>query len=244
MSKNITKGRIMMRIAICDSDIKCAQKTKNMIYDYANKRRLELLVEIYDSSEALLESENNYLLIILDYHINGLNGLETAKQLRRKNCRSTIMFLSEYTGFIFESFKVMPHSFLLKPLGKKCFFAVLDDFFLYNPLHRPLWVKSGDDVFCFETHDIFYLEADNKNCFIGLRNGKVRCKKTMARVYGNLPKTHFGKINRAYVVNFNYITGYNNECISLVNGKTLHISRNYYKSFKDEYKSFADPHVI
>ena len=64
----------MMRIAICDSDIKCAEKTKNMIYDYANKRRLELLVEIYDSSEALLESENNYLLIILDYHINGLNA--------------------------------------------------------------------------------------------------------------------------------------------------------------------------
>ena len=82
-----------------------------MIYDYANKRRLGLLVEIYDSSEALLQSENNYLLIILDYHINGLNGLETAKQLRRKNCRSTIMFLSEYTGFIFELFKVMPHSF-------------------------------------------------------------------------------------------------------------------------------------
>ena len=67
--KKIMKGRIMMRIAICDSDIKCAEKTKNMIYDYANKRRLELLVEIYDSSEALLESENNYLLQDKKYHV-------------------------------------------------------------------------------------------------------------------------------------------------------------------------------
>ena len=59
-----------MRIAICDKDKGCAEKTKKMIYDYANERRLDLLVEIYDSSEALLRSVNDYLLIILDYHIN------------------------------------------------------------------------------------------------------------------------------------------------------------------------------
>ena len=83
-----------MRIAICDKDKGCAEKTKKMIYDYANERRLDLLVEIYDSSEALLRSVNDYLLIILDYHINGLNGLETAKHLRANNCSSTIIFLS------------------------------------------------------------------------------------------------------------------------------------------------------
>ena len=53
-----------MRIAICDKDKGCAEKTKKMIYDYANERRLDLLVEIYDSSEALLRSVNDYLLIV------------------------------------------------------------------------------------------------------------------------------------------------------------------------------------
>ena len=233
-----------MRIAICDSDIKCAEKTKNMIYDYADKRRLDLLVEIYDSSHALLESRNNYLLIILEYYINGLNGLETAKHLRRKNCRSTIMFLSAYTDFVFESFGVMPYRFLLKPQEQKSLFAALDEFFFHPHTHRPLWVRSGSDTFCLRANDIFYLEADNKNCLIALRENKVHCKKTMAHVYEGLPKSHFCKINRAYVVNFNYITGYNKESIRLVNGKTLYVSRNYYKSFKDEYKNFADPYVI
>lgn len=238
------KGRIMMRIAICDSDTRCAEKTKKMIYDYANKRRFELLVEIYESSEAMLKSDNNYLLIILDYRMNGLNGLETAECLRKKDCRSTIMFLSAYTDFIFEAFKVMPYRFLPKPVEQNSFFAVLDDFFLYDPINRPFWVKSGDDIFCFKTNDILYLEADNKNCLIGLEKGKVRCKKTMAYVFEKLPKSLFFKINRAYIVNFNYICGYNRDMIKLANGENLHISRTYYKSFKVAYKNFADPHVI
>lgn len=233
-----------MRIAICDGDIKCAEKTKKIIYDYANRHRLELLVEIYDSSNALLESRHNYLLIILEYHVNGLNGLETAKHLRKKNCRSTIIFLSAYTDFVFESFGVMPYRFLLKPQEQKTLFAALDEFFFHPHTHRPLWIKSGGDTFCLKANDIFYLEADNKNCLIGLREDKVHCKKTMAHVYGRLPKNCFCKINRAYVVNFNYISGYNSDIIKLANGKTLHISRNYYKTFKQEYKTFADPHVI
>ncbi len=233
-----------MRIAICDKDKGCAEKTKKMIYDYANERRLDLLVEIYDSSEALLRSVNDYLLIILDYHINGLNGLETAKHLRANNCSSTIIFLSSYTDFVFESFMVMPYRFLLKPLDYGVLFAVLDDFFLNNIARRPLWVKNGDDIFCIRANDIFYLEADNKNCLIGLKNESLRCRKTMARVYGTLPKNQFCKINRAYVVNFNYISAYNSDIIRLANGKNLHVSRNYYKSFKKEYKFFANPQVI
>jgi len=66
----------------------------------------------------------------------------------------------------------------------------------------------------------------------------------MARVYGTLPKNQFCKINRAYVVNFNYISAYNSDIIRLANGKDLHVSRNYYKSFKKEYKFFANPQVI
>lgn len=230
-----------MIIAVCDRDIVCVRKIKQIIYQYANRRRIDVLVEGFSSGEQLLASGKKFSLVILEYNIKRLNGLETARLLRQKNPDCAIVFLSAYTDFVLDSFQVSPYRFLLKPLDEKKFISVLDDYLNTNTAERPMWIKDGDDTYCLKARDIFYLEAENKNCIIGLRNKKIRCHKTMARVYNELPKRYFCKINRAYVVNFNYIMYYNSENICLNNGQQLHVSRNYYKSFKNEYRSFAEP---
>lgn len=228
-----------MRIALCDGNALCLKNTKKMIYEYANLRGIELLAEEYYTGTKLLENAAEYPLIILDYNLRGINGLETARQLRKKNPACAIIFLSAYTGFILDSFEVAPYRFLLKPLDREILFAALDDYFKAYTENRPLWVKDGDDTFCLKTGEILYLEADNKNCFISLRDKKIRCHKTMARVYGALPKRNFGRINRAYVVNFKYISSYNSDNVMLRNGERLHVGRSYFKSFREEYKSFS-----
>ncbi len=233
-----------MRIALCDSDIECIRKHKQMIYKYANNHRMEIVVDEYRSGTELLACRRSYALVILEYRTNTLNGLETAALLRKSNNSCKIVFLSAYTGFIFESFKVNPYRFLVKPIDEKILFKLLDDFFETRADDRPLWIKDGDDTVCLNTNDIFYLEADNKHCIIGLRNKKIHCRKTMAHVYDELPKNHFCKINRAYVVNFKYISEYNSDEIRLDNGTGLHISRSYYKSFKNEFRSFAEPQEL
>ncbi len=233
-----------MRIALCDGNMTTIGKTKQMIYEYANFRHIELLVEEYGSGAGLLASGIKYPLIILDYEIRDINGLETARLLRKSGASCTIIFLSAYTGFILESFQVKPYRFLLKPLDRRILFAALDDFFKERTDDRPIWIKDGDNTFCLNTNDIYYLEAANKNCFVILRNKKIRCHKTMARLYGVLPENHFGKINRAYVVNFNYIAGYSSDSVTLHSGERLHISRSYSKSFKEKYRDFSKPREL
>ncbi|MEE1238630.1 MAG: LytTR family DNA-binding domain-containing protein [Acutalibacteraceae bacterium] len=227
-----------MRIALCDADTTAAKITKRFIYEYANLHGIELLVEEYTSGNNLLINKIKYQLVILDYNTSDLNGLETARIIKSSNPTCTIVFLSSYKGFIIESFKVNPFRFLLKPLDKSLLFSALDDFFKSRSDTRPILIKDGSDTFCLNANEIFYLEADNKNCFISLRNKKIRCRKTMARVYGELPHQNFGKINRAYVVNFNYISVYNREAVTLRNGEQLHVGRCYYKSFREEFKEF------
>lgn len=229
-----------MRIALCDSDISALKATKKVIYEYANIHGIELLVEEYSSGAELLINKIKYRLVILDYTTNDLNGLETARILRKSNPDCAIIFLSSFKEFIIESFKVNPFRFLLKPLDKSLLFSALDDFFKYRSDNRPILIKDGGDTFCLNANEIFYLEADNKNCYISLRNKKIRCRKTMARVYCELPHQHFGKINRAYVVNFNYISGYNREAVTLRNGEQLHVGRCYFKSFREEFREYSD----
>lgn len=233
-----------MRIAICDYDKDFLSQLKRMVYRYAELHRIDIVAECYISGESILDRSTSYNIIILGYRLLGLNGLETAIKLRENQVNSSIIFISDYTDFVFDAFKVGAFRFLPKSACEKELFSTLDDFFERLGSDYPLLIKAGEDVVCLNTRDIYYLEADNKHCYIHLKDEILTCNRTMATVYGKLPKNHFSKTNRAFVVNLNYISRYNNELIMLKNGETLHPSRNYYKSFQEEYRRFFKPYEI
>ena len=230
-----------MRIAICDLDKSFLLKLKNIIYHYAERRRLDVVADCYISGEEILNRGNYYNIIFLGYRLLGKNGLETAEKLREGKINSAIIFISDFTDFVFEAFKVSAYRFLLKSGCETEIWSVLDDYFYGIRNDYPLLIKSNDDMVCINTGDIYFLEANNKHCYIHLENEILNCNRTMARVYDVMPKNHFSKTNRAFVVNLNHISRYNNELITLKNGEVLHPSRNYYQSFKEEYRRFLRP---
>ena len=117
---------------------------------------------------------------------------------------------------------------------------------LFENKHKnhPIWIRDGKNTFCVNTSEIVYLEALNKNCFVHLNENKIKCNKTMARVYDLLPNNYFFRINRAFIINIECIEKYNNDFIYLKNGKTLHISRNYLREFKEHYQKIYNPIIM
>lgn len=233
-----------MRIAICDTDNTFAKYLKHKIYFYCNKHRLDFVIDIFTNGENLLESDQRYSLIFIEYSLSGINGLETAKLLRKNNIHSKIIFISQNTDFVFETFSVSPFRFLKKPISEITLYKTLDDYFSENNTHYTLWVNDGTNTICLNTNEIVYLEANNKYCFIHLNNKTILCKKTMARVFEFLPKLHFQKINRAFIVNLDAIKKYNSENVALKNGETLRITRTYFKNFKHNYREYSLPKII
>lgn len=234
---------VKMRIALCDRNKSFLKQIKNMIYKYAEAKRLDIVVDCYLSGEDMISSGESYNVFILGYGLMGANGLEIAKQLRCDNELSFIIFISDYTDFVFEAFKVRPYRFLVRPVSEQQLFIVLDELFNDYGKSYPIWLKCGEDIVCLSTYQIVYLEADNKHCLVHLENECLRANRTMACVYEKLPKYCFIKINRAFIVNADYIFKYNSDCVVLKNGESLHISRNYFKSFKEEYKEMRNPHL-
>jgi DNA-binding LytR/AlgR family response regulator len=230
-----------MRVAICDGDKTFLLQFKKAIYLFARKNKLEIVVECFVSGEEFLRSDNNYNLIFLGYYLDDIDGLETAVNLRDSGDNTPIIFVSDYTGFIFDSFRVNPYAFLLKREWQDRLFPLLEEIFAKKGENYPIFVKDGGDIVCINTENIYYLEADNKCCYIHLSKETLYCHKTMAQVFDVLPKSHFCKTNRAFVVNLRHISRYNNDMIKLKNGKEIHPSRKYFKDFKEEYRRFLKP---
>lgn len=233
-----------MRIAICDNNIEFSKYLKQKLYSYSNLKRYEFFVETFQNGEELLDSQNKYALIFIEYTLDGINGLETARELRRRNSKSIIIFLTAATHFIFEAFTIEACRFITKPLNEQTLIQTLNRL-LEDKTYRPhLFINTGGEMQCVNTEEIIYLEADNKYCHIHLKNKTIHCKKTMAQALEALPKSNFQKIHRSFVVNLNQITKYNSDSIFLKNGTELHVTRTYYKNFEQNYIDFSCPIML
>lgn len=230
-----------MRIAICDNDIKFSKILKQKLYSYSNLKKYEFFVETFHSGEELLDSHNNYSIVFIEYALGGINGLETAKKLRKRNNKSIIIFLTAATHFVFEAFCIEACRFITKPLNEITLTNTLDQLLADS---FPLLITNKDGMLCINTEDIFYLEADNKYCYIHLKNKTLQCKKTMAQALEALPKSRFQKIHRSFVVNMNQIHKYNSDYVFLKNGTRLHVTRTYCKNFKQNYINYSCPIII
>jgi len=228
-----------MKIAVCDDEKYFRDDVKNAVYKYSNLNQLEVVVDEYDCGEELLKSADEYDMILLDYRMGGIDGLETAKIIREKNIKTIIIFMTNYPDFVYESFEIMTYRFLPKPLDATKFFKALDDYFKAYGNNYPLLLKVNRSTIHINIRDIVYLEANRKKCYIYLNNKRYHCAKPMSYVIEYLPKSIFYKVHKSFVVNFDYVQSYDNKDIQLKNGASAHLSRSFLMPFRNAYKTYT-----
>ncbi len=229
-----------MRVAVCDGNGINRNSLKLMIYRYAERLKIDAVAEEYLCGNDMLASGKRYNMVFLDYNAEILNGMAVSRLLREGDCFCSIIFTSSENRFRNDIFKVSPSGFLTYPIKERDVVLLLDDYFRKKINGYPMLIKSGADTVCLNTNEIVYLEADNKHCVVHLKEKNLNCSRTMGSVYEVLPKVSFLKINRAFVINSEYINSFNSREVVLKTGDKLYISRNYRKDFKQGYFNFIN----
>ena len=234
-----------MRIAVCDDEKYFRDELKTAINTYSNAHRLDSVVDEFKSGEDFLKANQVYDVVFLDYQMDKLTGLETARVMRERNIESTIFFVTNHPDFVYKSFEVGTFRFFEKPLSVMELHKAFDDYFREQERDYPVILKIERENVCVQARDIVYLEADNKKCKINLSDERVlHASQTMASVEGLLPKNIFFKPHKSFVVNLSHIKSYDSNSITFNNGETAHISRKYLADFKKAYKVYAKGRVL
>ena len=230
-----------MKIAICDDERSLTENLKSHLYEYANLRKIDLAVETYSSGESLLDSAIDFQIIFLDYQMGGIDGLETAKILRDRHMLCKIIFLTNYPDFIYESFEVGPFRFHRKPVTQEIVFKVMDAYFAQFGNDYPLQLRCNRENVTVSTSAIISIQADKKRCILHMadKSEPLVCTRLLGDVEKQLPKTHFFRTTRDFVVNFHYIEKYNSEYVFLKNGTDIPLSRKYARPFKEAYRGYT-----
>lgn len=235
------RGNVTMRIAICDDDLQLCNLIKDNIYEYSNKHNWEPVVDVYISGEAIVKSQVKYDIILMDYQMKGINGLEAAQLLRDGiNAFSCIIFLTNFPHIAISAYEVETYRFVVKDTLFDGLFKALDDYRNASKREMKIAVKVEHDTIIISVNDILFIESLDKFLLIHLSNGNViKTRNTLHSIYNLLPKMNFFKVHKSYIINFQYVASYTENSIKVYNyNLELPVSRNFYKQFKSKYQIY------
>lgn len=105
-----------MLIAICDDEPLFCKILKDKLYSYSNKNNLNYCVDVFYDGQELLSEIREYDIVFLDYQMPNIDGLATAKEIRKRNMLSMIVFISSFPEVVYKTFQYDTFRFLIKPL--------------------------------------------------------------------------------------------------------------------------------
>lgn len=111
----IRKDKSMIKIAICDNEYQTAVEIEQWITTISEKRFIEADTDVFSDGEELIheiERINSYDIIFLDIEMEIMDGIKTAKKIRKIDKNVVIIYVSGYEAYAIETFEVNPFRFL------------------------------------------------------------------------------------------------------------------------------------
>jgi len=221
-----------IKIAICDDEHQQAKYIKMLVSKWADDNNIEITIDMFESAENFKSawSENKaFDILLLDIEMGGQNGVDLAKDLRKTDEKSVIIFITGFVDYMSEGYDVSALHYLMKPIKEDKFFEVLDKALLglRKTSRIIIFPKTGGDV-KIKADDIIYAEVLSHTVMLYLADGRndefIMRISDMEKLLGD----GFFKCHRSYIVGMKYIRRVTKTAMIFDDGREIPLSRNLY----------------
>ncbi len=233
-----------MQIAICDDEKKFRNDLTEILLEYKREKRIHMDIYEFENGESLLSSDMVFDMVFIDYQMPGIDGLEAARRMRLKNCICSIIFVTSYPQFVFDSFEVQPFRFFVKPVEKDKLISAMDCYLRQQRMLNPIIIIEDGEQKTVNSENIIYLEGYGKNCLVRTMDHVFKSSKTISKVFDLLPRHCFYRIHKSYAVNMYCISSVNGKEVVMINGEKATIGRNHLADFKRAYRDFVKNYYV
>lgn len=234
----------MINIAVCEDEISDKELLDVYIGDVAREMMLEYHVDFFQRGSDLLESAINggcYDLIVLDIIMEGMNGIETARELREIRSEVSIGFMTNSADFALDAFEIDAIHYIIKPVDKakvkKMMLRFMERF--GKPVEL-LTLNTSKGQVALPMNSILKVESYKKGVEIYSSDAKeprwFRC--SFMSVEEQLDKARFLRIARGLVVNMDYIEHMEPAVCCFMDGTSALISRSVRAEVRRQYNDY------
>jgi len=107
-------------IAVVDDEKVIREYIREMI----ENEKPDCDVVCFSSGEEFLAATKPFDIIFLDIQMDGMNGIEAAKEAREKNADTVLIFITGIKEYVFEALDLYAFHYLLKPVTEQKFTEV------------------------------------------------------------------------------------------------------------------------
>lgn len=238
----------MINIAICDDDVLFGSSVEKLLYNMAAEYGVEISCDVFTDGSALIraftEQQVCFDLIYLDIEMVHMNGIRTAKELRKLEQPVLIIYLSGHEEYLKALLATEPFRFLDKPIREMAFRAAFLD------ACERLRERAGYFTFSYKKtyykvalNSIKYFESNKRIIAIHMtENGHEESDLQQDRFYGRMNDIEkkvasvngrFLRIHQSYLVNYDFIQTFKSTEVVLLDGSRLQISEDRRKKVQD-----------
>ena len=225
-----------LRFAVVEDRLPDAQRLESLLR-LAFGGGQPLVCDHYESGDAFLAAfpSKNYQVVFLDICMEGTNGIETARILRRADPDLLLVFVTSSPEYVWDAFPVHPFDYLLKPYREEKLFQLADE--LRRVLFRAepeLEVRIARQQVHLPLRKIPYAMAQNHYVRIVSDDGECRTVSTFSQVEQLLrAQENFIVCNRGVILNMDKVLRLDSDCFEMLDGTCLPVRQ------KDKNTLFA-----
>ncbi len=222
-----------MNIAVVDDEELILKQIGGLI----EKQMPNCCLDTYVTGDESLGAGKRFDIVFLDIQMDGMDGIETAKRLRKRQDDIVLIFVTGNREYVFDALDLYAFHYLLKPVDENKFREVLEraaEEVAKKKEKRFLFLKKRN--LTLDQADILYIESRAKKVEIHTDGFKdiIEIYATMEELEGQLGED-FYRCHRSYIVNMAHITEYDNGTITITNGDNVYLTKKKYGDFVKTY---------
>lgn len=237
------QGGENVQIGVCDDQ----KEIREMIVDKIKKVYPTENIISYKSGQEVLDDLRLPDILFLDIQMPEMDGMQAARELRKRDRQMIIIFVTVAQDYVFQSFDVGAFHYLVKPFKDQKFAEVLQNAVRQFEERKiecveakketpSLMVTSKGEHITIPLEDIVYAEVFNRKIIIHTLDADIEYYGKMKDLEKKAGED-FYRPHRAYLINFNFIRKYNAAIIYLKKGQAL-IAKQNYQNFVKSYLRF------
>lgn len=220
----------MINIGICDDEAPMRKSLRASLEQTLQLTGADYQIFEYDSGEALMRNQEAQWLdiLFLDIEMKNLNGMDTAKALRRQNSHTLLVFVTAYPDFVFQGYEVHAFHYILKPYEEQKIKNVLTQALaeLGKNKEQSFILEQKSGTCKVPMKKIVAFSSDKRKVVISLENGdKLDFYGKLDAVAEDLPD-YFVRCHNRHLVNLNFVTALEKDSCICKN-HTFPVSRAY-----------------
>lgn len=237
----------MFRIAICDDEKYFRKDLKEVVAAYMNAACLEYEVDLFESGEDILAlgiGVIKYNTIFLDINMRKIDGIQTAKEIRKISPNTFIVFITAYINYTLEGYKVDAIRYILKDDENlkeslnECLSAIRDKM-NYQIVKKEFTFREGERKVLLD--HILYIESRLHMLEFNIMENNIKVYTLYSKlddVENEINSTNFVRVHQSFLVNLKYVKEVLAYKLIFTNNIELPIAKTRYKSVKDNFIAY------